>query len=327
MGSDATRPKIEARATSFWQVTRPSISVAAITETHASISRFIDMEYANLPENERIGKGAVFICRPAASSLATYFRERTSGHEIQPTEVVAFVDALFKTPENRPRPFGKYIAVFLLAEFTRQSTAWFAACEPLVISWASSPDWEIREMALEPLLHAVQRYPEFILPRCHVWQQSPDENIRRFVAEGLRPRIGTKWLRDPAKNAPVIEILGMLRHDPAEYVRKSVGNNIKDLSKYMPAVVLDIAAQWMHQEGIEVTPDLASRSKADLGPDAFALVWILKQGLRWLNERNPEYHDRIAGVLGTDYVRYFNEKKNRGARPPSSLGGESESDD
>jgi 3-methyladenine DNA glycosylase AlkC len=324
MGSDATRPKIEARATSFWEAARPSISPTVITETHATISRFIDMEYANLPEKERIGKGAVFLCRPAATSLVAYFREHTSGQGIQPGQVVSFADALYKVLETRPRPFGKYVAVFFLAEFTKQSATWFTACEPMAISWASSPDWEIREMALEPLLHAVQRYPEFILPRCHILLQSPDENIRRFVAEGLRPRIGTKWLRDPAKNAAVLEILDKLRHDPAEYVRKSVGNNLKDLSKYMPAIVLDVAARWMQQEGIKVTPDLASLAKADLGPEAFALVWILKHGLRWLNERNPEYHGRIAGVLGEDYVRYFHEKKNRGARPPSS--GELESE-
>ncbi len=318
MGSEATRSRIEARATSFWRAARLPIDPAAITEAHATICRFLDEEYAGLPEKERVGKGAVFLCRPAATSLAAYFRERAPGQGIQPAQVIAFGEALYNVPDTRPRPFGKYIAAFFLAEFTMQSTAWFAACEPLVISWAASPDWEIREMALEPLLHAVQRYPEFVLPRCRALLRSPDENVRRFVAEGLRPRIGTRWLRDPAKNAPVLGILGQLRHDPAEYVRKSVGNNLKDLSKYMPGVVLDVAAAWIREEGIKVTPDLASRSRADLGAGAFALVWILKQGLRWLNERSPELHGRIAAVLGDDYVRYFDEKRNRGARSPAS---------
>lgn len=318
MESEATRPKIEARAMSFWYKVRPSIDPAAITGTHAAITRFLDEEYSNLPEKERVGKGAVFLCRPAATSLAAYFREHVPGQEIQPARVMAFVEVLYKAPDTHPRPFGKYVAIFLLAEFTRQSTGWFAACEPLILSFAAAAEWEVREMALEPLLHAAQRYPDFILPRCQAWLRSPEENLRRFVAEGLRPRIGTKWLRDPARNAPVLDILGKLRHDLAEYVRKSVGNNLKDLSKSMPLVVLDIAAGWIRDEGIQVTPDLASRSKADLGPETFALVWILKQGLRWLNERNPEYHDRIAGILGQDYVRYFHEKKNRGARPPTS---------
>ncbi len=322
MGSESTRSKVEARAAEYWQGARPSIDPAAITGTQTAINRFLDAEYSNLPEKERVGKGAVFLCRPAATSLATYFREHAPGQEVKPATIIAFTEALYKAPDTHPRPFGKYVAVFLLAEFTRQSTAWFAECEPLILSFATAGDWEVREMALEPLLYAVQRYPESVLPRCEVWLQSADENLRRFVAEGLRPRIGTKWLRDPARNAPVLAILGKLRHDPAEYVRKSVGNNLKDLSKYMPGVVLDVAAGWIRDEGIQVSTDLASRSKADLGPEAFALVWILKQGLRWLNERNPEYHDRIAGILGQNYVRFFHEKKNRGARPSPSSEGE-----
>ncbi len=315
MGSESTRSKIEERAENYWQRARLSIDPADITETQATITRFLDAEYSNLPEKERIGKGAVFLCRPAATSLAVYINEQAPGQEIQPPSVIAFVEALYNAPDAHPRPFGRYIASFLLAEFTKQSTWWFAACESLILCFAAAADWEVREMALEPLLHAVQRYPEFIRSRCQVWLGSPDENIRRFVAEGLRPRIGTKWLRDPARNAPVLDILGKLRHDPSEYVRKSVGNNLKDLSKYMPLMVLDVAAGWIRDEGITVSSDLASRSKADLGAEAFALVWILKQGLRWLNERNPEHHDKIAGILGQDYVHYFDEKKNRSARP------------
>ncbi|MEX2684857.1 MAG: HEAT repeat domain-containing protein [Candidatus Sigynarchaeota archaeon] len=319
MGSEATRSRIEARATSAWRAAQLPTDPAAATEAHTTICRFLDEEYGALPAKERVGKGAVFLCRPAATSLAEYFRESTLGKEIQPSQVIAFADALYSVPDTRPRPFGKCIAIFFLAEFTKEGPAWFAACEPLILSWASSPDWEIREMALEPLLHAVQRYPESILPRCRQWLRSPDENVRRFVAEGLRPRIGTRWLRDPAKNAQVLDILGELRHDPSEYVRKSVGNNLKDLSKYMPGVVLDLAARWIRDEGIQVTADLASKSKSELGPATFALVWILKQGLRWLNERSPELHGRIAAILGNDYVRYFDEKKNRSARPTPSI--------
>ncbi|MBN2153823.1 MAG: HEAT repeat domain-containing protein [Candidatus Lokiarchaeota archaeon] len=315
MGSDATRAKIEARAAVRWRAARLPVDPAAAPIAHATICRFLDEEYAGLPEKERVGKGAVFICRPAAASLAAYFRERDPGQATQPARVIAFAAALHGVPDTRPRPFGKYIAVFFLAEFTKLSPDWFAACEPLILAWASSPDWEAREMALEPLLHAVRRYPEAVLPRCREWLRSPDENVRRFVAEGLRPRAGTRWLRDPARNAPVLAILRELRHDPAEYVRKSVGNNLKDLSKYMPGAVLDLAAGWIRDEGIRVAPDLASRSKADLGAGAFALVWILKQGLRWLRDRSPGLHGRIAAILGDDFVRYFDEKKNRGARP------------
>lgn len=69
------------------------------------------------------------------------------------------------------------------------------------------------------------------------WTNSKDENIRRFVAEALRP-IGvwvkkiTEFQVHPEKGLPLLE---PLKSDPSKYVCDSVGNWLNDASKSQPA--------------------------------------------------------------------------------------------
>jgi hypothetical protein len=144
---------------------------------------------------------------------------------------------------------------------------------------------------------------------------NPNANVRRLVTESIRPMADIKWLRNPAKNDPIIDILIKLNADKSEYIRKSVSNNIKDLSKYMPIKMLDLTEKWIRDANIPVTDNLASKTKQELGEENYYLVWTIKHGLRWLKERNPEYHARIKTILGQNYVLYFNEKRNRMAKP------------
>jgi hypothetical protein len=44
--------------------------------------------------------------------------------------------------------------------------------------------------------------------------------------------------------APILPLLEKLKNDPSEWVRKSVANNLNDIAKNHPAIVLDIAARW-----------------------------------------------------------------------------------
>ncbi|HNM27872.1 MAG TPA: hypothetical protein PKL15_20665, partial [Saprospiraceae bacterium] len=50
--------------------------------------------------------------------------------------------------------------------------------------------------------------------------------------------------RDPA---PILPVLENLRDDPAETVRRSVANNLNDIAKDHPELVLDIAQRWYGQ--------------------------------------------------------------------------------
>lgn len=74
-----------------------------------------------------------------------------------------------------------------------------------------------------------------------VWSQHQNEHIRRLSSEGIRPRLpwgaGIPILKkDPSPIFPILENLMM---DDSEYVRRSVANNLNDISKDHPHTVLD----------------------------------------------------------------------------------------
>ena len=92
----------------------------------------------------------------------------------------------------------------------------------------------------------LERYPDQTLARLLLWTQDPNVHVRRLVSEGTRPRL--PWaprLRGfQADPTPVIELLELLKDDPEEYVRRSVANNLNDISKDHPDVVVEVAQRW-----------------------------------------------------------------------------------
>ncbi len=100
------------------------------------------------------------------------------------------------------------------------------------------------EFAIRPYL---LRYPDRTQAQMHIWSQHPSAMVRRLSSEGFRPRLpwgmGVPALkRDPG---PILPILERLKDDPAETVRRSVANNLNDISKDHPALVLDLTKKWL----------------------------------------------------------------------------------
>ena len=50
-----------------------------------------------------------------------------------------------------------------------------------------------------------------------------------------------EFKKDPA---PILPILEKLKNDSSEYVRRSVANNLNDISKDHPELSLEIAKKW-----------------------------------------------------------------------------------
>jgi len=78
------------------------------------------------------------------------------------------------------------------------------------------------------------------------WADDEDFKVRRFASEGCRPRLpwglGVPVLKkDPTLILPILE---KLKNDPEEFVRKSVANNLNDISKDHAELVLDICESW-----------------------------------------------------------------------------------
>lgn len=92
----------------------------------------------------------------------------------------------------------------------------------------------------------IVKYPEKMMVQMLVWSKHPHWGVRRLASEGCRPRL--PWamaLPDLKKDpAPILPILENLKNDPAKSVRLSVANNLNDISKDNPQVVIDLAKKW-----------------------------------------------------------------------------------
>ena len=100
------------------------------------------------------------------------------------------------------------------------------------------------ELAVRPF---IVRYGERMMRVMRRWSRHESEHVRRLASEGCRPRLPwamalPEFKRDPA---PILPILEQLRTDPSEYVRRSVANNLNDIAKDHPDLVLGIAARWL----------------------------------------------------------------------------------
>jgi len=92
----------------------------------------------------------------------------------------------------------------------------------------------------------IMDHQELCLERLQRWTQDEDLNVRRLVSEGTRPRLPwaprlPRFQRDPS---PILPLLEALKDDPELYVRRSVANNLNDISKDHPQVVLSLLKAW-----------------------------------------------------------------------------------
>ena len=78
------------------------------------------------------------------------------------------------------------------------------------------------------------------------WSGDNNFHVRRLVSESLRPRLpwARKIQRFIENPDPVIKIIARLKDDPEEYVRRSVANNINDISKDHPEKIAKLAKEW-----------------------------------------------------------------------------------
>jgi 3-methyladenine DNA glycosylase AlkC len=100
------------------------------------------------------------------------------------------------------------------------------------------------EFAIRPF---IERYPDEAMAQLEAWTGDDDVHVRRLVSEGTRPRLpwGERlraFMRDPT---PVLALLERLKDDDDRYVQRSVANNLNDISKDHPAVVVDVCRRWM----------------------------------------------------------------------------------
>ncbi len=99
------------------------------------------------------------------------------------------------------------------------------------------------EFAVRPFLI---KYQEKMVKQMYRWSTHKESTVRRLASEGCRPRLPwamalPAFKKDPA---PILPILENLKNDPSEFVRRSVANNLNDVAKDNPEIIISIAKSW-----------------------------------------------------------------------------------
>lgn len=110
------------------------------------------------------------------------------------------------------------------------------------------------------------------------WSKSKNYHVRRLASEGSRPRLPwavalPEFKKDPSK---VLTILENLKCDPELYVRRSVANNLNDISKDNPTFVIDLLKSWSVDQSDE-------------------MKWLVRHSLRTLEKQGNKKALRLLG--------------------------------
>ena len=130
-------------------------------------------------------------------------------------------------------------AVFLLGHLSQESDVLSFLRDDV----SAESNWRVQEVLAKAFddFCAVRGY-EAALPVIDEWLSDPRPNVRRAVTEGLRIWTRRPYFRDHPGDA--IARLSRLRSDASEYVRKSVGNALRDISKKHPELVAAELRTW-----------------------------------------------------------------------------------
>lgn len=198
-------------------------------------------------------------------------------HDFLPSEFNRAVDCLLQLPplwdkgeEGDPLrsfaawPIVDYIGCYGLSHPDRS----LSALEKLTTLFSA-------EFAIRPFL---LNHPELCQEYFQQWISHENEQVRRLVSEGTRPRLPwgiqlKPYVVDPSNNLPWLEAL---KDDDSLYVRRSVANHLNDISKDHPLLVIELCRSWY--------PTANDRVK-----------WVIKHGLRTLIKSG---HSEVFPLLG-----------------------------
>lgn len=124
----------------------------------------------------------------------------------------------------------------------------------------------------------LEQHPQTTYQEMQLWCLDANDQVRRLASEGIRPRLPwgkqlPRYIDDPA---PVISLLENLKDDPSDYVRRSVANNLNDISKDHPELVIETCHRW----------------QAD---NVTARQWIIRHATRTLVKSG---HPKVFPLLG-----------------------------
>lgn len=141
------------------------------------------------------------------------------------------------------------------------------------------------EFAVRPF---IIKHESRMMAQMAVWAEHDNEHVRRLASEGCRPSLpwGQALINFKKDPSPILPILERLKADQSLYVRKSVANNLNDISKTHPDLITELAKDWYGKS--EHTD------------------WIVKHGCRTLLKKGNRGVLDIFGFVDGNHVNISN---------------------
>ncbi|WP_150149713.1 DNA alkylation repair protein [Candidatus Enterovibrio escicola] len=129
--------------------------------------------------------------------------------------------------------FPEYVARYGLDDF-----------DTSILALEHFTQYSTAEYAVRPF---IKKHKERMISQMELWAESKNPHVRRVGSEGCRPRLPwAEALHEFKKNpTPIFKILEKLLNDDSESVRQSVANNLNDISKDHPELLINYTKIWM----------------------------------------------------------------------------------
>ena len=120
-------------------------------------------------------------------------------------------------------------------------------------------NWRVQEVLAKAFdEYCKNKGYENSIPVVDEWLSSDNPNTRRAVTEGLRIWTSRPYFKENPQEA--IKRIAPLKEDASEYVRKSVGNALRDISRKFPELIKEELKTWnVETKEIKQVYKLASR--------------------------------------------------------------------
>ncbi len=120
-------------------------------------------------------------------------------------------------------------------------------------------NWRVQEVLAKSFdEYCKNKGYENSIPIIDEWLNSNNPNTRRAVTEGLRIWTSRPYFKENPQEA--IKRMVPLKEDVSEYVRKSVGNALRDISRKFPELIKEELKTWnLETKEIKQVYRLASR--------------------------------------------------------------------
>ena len=231
----------------------------------------LDAMYNKIPDKKRISYGRVYTIR----TLTDYLYRQILENDLPLFNTARII--FNNSPEHRC--IGVGLGLFAAAgirDFSKVLTYFETA--------ADHENWEVREFAQMYFRKIIKAHPEksqeYLLKKA----SSKKPNIRRFVAETLRPVQENRWMHKVPDYS--LMVLAKLFKEPHIYVRTAVGNNLSDLARRNPDMIYKLVKILVY-----------SRDKYSF--------WIAYRACRNLVKHDPL---RVMDVLDVNEYKYKNRR-------------------